>query len=148
VYINDLLVITKSSNDDNLNKIEQVFIKLHDAGLKVNAAKSFFCKQETEYLGYILSRDGVRPQPKRVQAILMLNLPNNVKELQQFLGVVQYYRDMWAKHGEMPAPLTYLVGECGETKTTKQMVLKRSYGRGIISINKHLKKSTLPSPMR
>jgi hypothetical protein len=55
-YIDDILVITKSNHDNHLDKLEQVFIRLHDAGLKVNAAKSFFCAQETEYLGYILTR--------------------------------------------------------------------------------------------
>ncbi len=56
-----------------------------------------------------------KPQPKKVQAILVLNPLNNVTELQQFLGMVQYYRDMWVKRSEMLAPLTDLVGECGET---------------------------------
>jgi hypothetical protein len=60
-----------------------------------------------------------------VQAILTLNLPNNIKELRQFLGMVQYYRDMWQKHSEMLAPLTDLVGECGETKTTKKNKIKK-----------------------
>jgi hypothetical protein len=55
----------------------------------------------------------------------MLNLPNNVKELWQFLGMVQYYRDMWQKHSKMLAPLTILVGECGETKTTKKNKTKK-----------------------
>jgi hypothetical protein len=97
-YIDDLLVITKGSIDDHLvNKLEAVFIWLRDAGLKVNAAKSFFCTAETEYLGYILTRGGIKPQKKKIQAILALNPPNKVKELQQFLGMVQYYRDMWAK---------------------------------------------------
>jgi hypothetical protein len=59
-YIDKLLVITKSSHDDNSGKLEQVFIQLHDAGLKINAAKSFFCAQETEYLGYILTRGGIK----------------------------------------------------------------------------------------
>jgi hypothetical protein len=54
-----------------------------------------------------------------VQAILVLNPPNNVKELRHFLGMVQYYRDMWARRSEMLAPLTDLVGERGETKTTR-----------------------------
>ena len=90
-YIDDLLVITKGSLGDHLAKLEAVFIRLQDAGLKVNAAKSFFCTAETEYLGYILTRGGVKPQQNKVQAILALNLPNNVKELRQFLGIVQYY---------------------------------------------------------
>ncbi len=81
-----------------------MLIQLHNGGLKVNAAKSFFCTHEIEYLGYIITREGIKPQPKKVQAILALNPPNNVKELRHFLKMVQYYRDMWAKHSEMLAP--------------------------------------------
>ncbi len=124
-YIDDLLVITKGSLDDHLDKLKQVFIRLCNAGLQINATKSIFCAQETEYLGYILTGDGIKPQPKMVQSILVLNLPNNIKELWQILGMVQYYRDMWQKHSEMLAPLTDLVGECGETKTTKKNKTKK-----------------------
>ncbi len=81
--------------------------------------------QETEYLGYILTRGGVKPHPKKVQAILALDPPNNVKELRQFLSMIQYYGDMWAKHSEVLAPLTDLVGECGETKATKNNLTKK-----------------------
>ncbi len=66
--------------------------------MKVNAAKSFFCTHEIEYLGYILTREGIKPQPKKVQAIYTLNPPHNVKELRHFLSMEQYYRDMWVKH--------------------------------------------------
>ena len=54
-----------------------------------------------------------------MQVIPGLNLPNNVKESRHFLGMVQYYQDMWARCSEMLTPLTDLVGECGETKTTR-----------------------------
>jgi hypothetical protein len=77
---------------------------------------SSFCAHEIEYLSYILTREGIKPQPKKVQAMIALDLPNNTKELRHFLRMVQYYRDMWASHSEMLAPLTDLVGECGETK--------------------------------
>jgi hypothetical protein len=60
-----------------------------------------------------------------VQLILALNPPNNVKELRHSLGMVQYYRDMWARRSEMLAPLTDLVGECRETKTTKMNKTKK-----------------------
>jgi hypothetical protein len=113
------------SLNDHLNKLEAVFIRLQDSGLKVNATKSFFCTAEREYLGYILTRGGVKPQKKKIQAILALNPPNNIKELWQFLGMVQYYRDMWAKHSEMLAPLTDVVGACGEKKTTKKNKTKK-----------------------
>jgi len=124
-YIDDLLVITRGSLEDHLEKLREVLRRLRDAGLKVNAAKSFFCTHEIEYLGYILTRDGIKPQTKKVQAILALNPPNNVKELRHFLGMVQYYRDMWAKRSEMLAPLSDLVGECGETKTTRKNKVKK-----------------------
>jgi hypothetical protein len=61
-----------------------------------------------------------------VQAILALNPPNNVKELRHFLRMVQYYRDMRARRSEMLAPLTDLVGECGETKTTRMNKTKKN----------------------
>jgi hypothetical protein len=99
--------------------METVLTRLRDAGLKVNAAKSSFCAHEIEYLGYMLTREGIKPHSKKVQVILALNLPNNVKELRHFHGMVQYYRDMWARRSEMLAPLTDLVGECRETKTTR-----------------------------
>jgi hypothetical protein len=84
-----------------------------------------FCAHDIEYLCYELTREGIKPQPKKVQAILALKPPNNVKELRHFLGMVQYYRYMWARHSEMLAPLTDLVGECRETKTIRMNKTKK-----------------------
>jgi hypothetical protein len=78
-----------------------------------------------EYLGYILTRGGIKPQTKKVHAILALNPPKSVKELRRFLGMVKYYRDMWAKRSEMLALLTDLVREWGETKATKKNGTKK-----------------------
>ncbi len=49
----------------------------------------------------------------------MLTLPQNVKQLGKFLGMVQYYRDLWVRRSKMLSPLTDLVGECGHTKATR-----------------------------
>ncbi len=124
-YIDDLLVITRGILEVHLEKLREVLRRLREAGLKVNAAKSFFCTHKIEYLDYILTRGGIKPQQTKVQAILAINLPNNVKELRHFLGMVQYYRDMWVKRSEMLAPLSDLVGECGETKTTRKNKAKK-----------------------
>jgi hypothetical protein len=123
--MDDLLIITRRTLDKHLQKMETVLTKLHDAKLKVNAAKSSFCAHEIEYLGYILTREGIKPQSKKGQAILALHLHNNVKELRHLLGMVQYYRDMWARSSEMLAPLTDLVGECRETKTPRMNKTKK-----------------------
>jgi hypothetical protein len=124
-YMDDLLIITRPTLDEHLQKMETVLTRLHDAGLKVNVAKSLFCAHEIEYLGYILTREGIKPQSKKLQVILVLNLPNNVKEVRHFLGMVQYYQDMWARCSEMLAPLTDLVGEWGEMKPTRMNKTKK-----------------------
>ncbi len=129
-YIDNLLIITRGILDKHLQRMETVLTRLRDAGLKVNAAKSSFCAHEIEYLGYILTREGIKLQPKKVQAILPLNPPSNIKELRHFLGIVQYYRDMWVRRSEMLAPLTDLVGECGKPR--------KNLGGGIQFINKRL----------
>ena len=130
-YIDDLLVITRGSLEDHLEKLREVLRRLRDAGLKVNAAKSFFCTHEIEYLGYILTRDGIKPQAKKVQAILAFNPPTNVKELRHFLGMVQYYRDMWAKRSEMQ-PHSQTWSESAEKrKPLEKTRLKRNLGTGI-----------------
>jgi hypothetical protein len=105
--MDSFLIIVRGILDEHLQKMETVLIRLHDAGLKINAAKSSFCAHKIKYLGYILTREGIKPQPKKVQAILMLNLPNSVKELRHFFRMVQYYQDMWARRSEMlPLSLT------------------------------------------
>ncbi len=74
-YMDILLFITRGILDKHLQKMETVLTRLRDAGLKVNVAKSLFCAHEIKYLGWI------KPQPKKMQAILALYQPNNVKEL-------------------------------------------------------------------
>jgi hypothetical protein len=117
-YLDNLLCISKLSLEDHLAKLEVVLGRLREAGLKVNAAKSTFCTLEIEYLGYIVTRDGIKPQSNKAQAILAIKPPTGVKQLRHFLGMVQYYRDLWARRSNMLAPLTSLVGECGQTKTS------------------------------
>jgi hypothetical protein len=113
------------SLEDHLDKLEVVLRRLCNAGLKVNAAKSTFCALEIEYLGYVLTRDGIKPQSNKVQAVLAIKPPTGVRQLRHFLGMVQYYRDLWARRSKMLTPLTSLVGECGQTKTTKAKGTKK-----------------------
>ena len=124
-YLDDLLCITKANLEDHLDKLKMVLTRLREASLQINARKSSFCTFETEYLGYTLTRTGIKPQQKKVQAILAISSPKNVKDLRKFLGMVQYYRDLWARRSEVLAPLTSLVGECGHTKVTRANKTKK-----------------------
>ncbi len=71
-YLDNLLCISKLSLEDHLKKLEEVLRQLCDAGLIVNAAKLTFCALEIKYLGYVLTRDGIKPQSNKVQAILVI----------------------------------------------------------------------------
>ncbi len=124
-YLDDLLCISKLSLEDHLDKLEEVIRRLCNAGLKVNAAKLTFCALEIEYLCYLLTRDGIKPQCNKVQAILTIKLPTGVKQFRHFLGMVQYYCDLWARRSNVLAPLTSLIGKCGQTKTTKAKGTKK-----------------------
>ena len=77
-YIDDLLVITKSDWQDHLSHLDIVFQRLQQAGLKVNARKSFFGKEELKYLGYWITRAGIQPIAKksRLLKISHLQKPN------------------------------------------------------------------------
>jgi hypothetical protein len=125
-YLDDLLCISRNSLKDHLEKLEEVLRRLHDAGLKVNAEKLTFCTLEIEYLGYTLTRDGIKPQSNKVQAILAIQPPKNVKELRNFLGMVQYHCELWARQSKMLAPLTSLVGECSQTKVSRAKGTKKA----------------------
>ena len=71
-YINDLLILTTGNWEEHLNHLEKVFQKLLQPGLKINATKSNFAAFEMEYFGYCITRKGVQPTEKKVQAILNL----------------------------------------------------------------------------
>ena len=107
-YIDDLLCLTKGSYDDRLEKLDRVFTRLAQAGLKVNAKKSFFGRSELEYLGYWITRDGIQPPKDKVSAIMKIAEPKTRKALRSFIGIVNYYRDMWLKRSHVLAPLTEL----------------------------------------
>lgn len=101
-YIDDLLVLSTSTLEDHLDKLEQVLQRLQEAGLKVNASKSFFAREELEYLGYWITQDGIKPLSKKVEAINNIAPPTTRKQVRTFIGMVNYYRDMWIRRSERP----------------------------------------------
>jgi hypothetical protein len=108
VYIDDLLIITKGSFEDHLEKLHLVFSVLSCNGLQINPHKSKFCAWESEYLGFIISREGIRPLPEKVKAIVELQPPTTRRHLCSFIGMLQQYKDMWRLRAHMLAPLTAL----------------------------------------
>jgi len=110
-YLDDLLVISRGDFDQHLDHLEKVLERVTEAGLKINASKSAFCQTELEYLGYWITREGVKPLSKKVEAINNLAPPTNRRMLRQFIGMVNYYRDMWPRRSHVLAPLTRLTSK-------------------------------------
>ena len=71
-YPDDLLLLSKGFWEDHLERLEEVFKRLRDKGLRVNPLKSYFGVNEIEYLGYIISQEGIKPQPKKYRLFLIL----------------------------------------------------------------------------
>jgi hypothetical protein len=110
VYIDDILVTSSGTFDDHLDKLHEVLTRLECAGFRGNVRKCTFAKHELEYLGFWVTRQGIQPQPKKVEAIQRLARPKTKRQLRHFLGMVNYYRDMWRRRSHILAPLTSLSG--------------------------------------
>ena len=110
-YLDDLLIISNGSFDDHLQQLDTVLHRLRLAGLKINVEKSAFFAPEIEYLGYLLTKEGIKPVLNKIQAVLDLQPPSTLKQLRSLLGMIQFYRDMWQRRSHILAPLTDLVGK-------------------------------------
>jgi hypothetical protein len=80
-YIDDILMISKKSFSYHLTKLDEVLRWMLQAGLKINAKKSFFAKSKLEYLGYWVTCKGIQPMPKKVGAIMLLEDTKTCKQL-------------------------------------------------------------------
>ena len=86
------------------------FVRLYYI-MKINVEKSAFFAPEIEYLGYLLTKEGIKPVLNKIQAVLDLQPPSTLKQLRSLLGMIQFYRDMWQRRSHILAPLTDLVGK-------------------------------------
>lgn len=108
VYLDDCLVISTTTFADHLAKLQKCLHRISEAGLRINAEKSYFGRDAIEYLGYWVTRNGIQPLPDKVDAMLKMEEPKTKKQLRAFVGLVNYYRDMWRRRSHVLAPLTAL----------------------------------------
>ena len=118
-YLDDCLLITSGTYEHHLERLDKVLNKLRNVGLKVNASKSFFAKGELKYLGYWITRDGIQPLPDKIKAIQNIAEPTTRKQLRGFIGMINYYRDMWSKRSHYLAPLSRLTSNTVPFKWTE-----------------------------
>ena len=118
VYIDDILLLQRygETKEDHLKKMEVVLKWLNDIGFRANLRKSFCMQQEVEYLRFLLTADGIRSQPKKIEAMTRIKPPTNSKQLKRFLGMVNFYRGVWPRRSHILEPLAKLSSTTGKTK--------------------------------
>ena len=107
VYLDDVIIYSENW-EDHLVHIREVFRRLREANLKITAKKCDFAKKELQYLGHIVSVDGILPTNKKIQAVESFPQPKTQTEVRSFLGLAGYYRKFIKNFAKISLPLTNL----------------------------------------
>ena len=107
VYLNNILVFSKNEKDHE-NHVRLVLEKLRSAGLYAKLEKCVFHQLQVEFLGYIISGEGLSMDPKKIEAVIGWKRPSTVRDVQCFLGFANFYRIFIHNYSKIAAPLTRL----------------------------------------
>lgn len=119
LFLDDIVVFS-STWEEHIQRLEAVFQRLKDYGLKLKPSKCEFFKPEVRYLGHIVSEQGVQTDPEKVAAVLNWPTPTSVKDVQRFLGFIGFYRRFIKGFSSLARPLNELLkGHGGLKKKTK-----------------------------
>ena len=106
-YLDDIIIFSKTE-EEHLQHLEEIFECLRKAGLKLKLQKCSFFKKHIQYLGHLISDEGIQPLPEKLESITKMPVPQNAKQVKQFLGLVGYYRKFVPHFSNIARPLTQL----------------------------------------
>ena len=118
LFLDDILVHT-ATIDGMIDKLERVFKRIIQYGLKLQPSKCHLFQEEVAYLGHIISAQGLKPDPKKVEAIVEFPTPSTPKSVKGFLGLSGFYRKFVKNFSKIAAPLTDLTAQYSK-KTRKK----------------------------
>lgn len=119
-YIDDVMVHAKG-DEDQLRILEDVFMRMRQFDLKINPNKSEFGKKDCSYLGFEISKNGIRPSKDKTAAIKKAKYPTTLKEVRSFLGLINYFRNMIPKFTEKTEPLMALTRSKSSWKSGSEL---------------------------
>ena len=120
IYLDDVLLLTDGTHADHCEKLREVLDRLDKFNFRCRPDKCKFAVDNVEHLGYVLTRSGLAPQPKKVEAIHRMVAPSNRKTLRRFLGMINFYRDVWKQRSHVLAPLTAMTSNKSQFKWGKE----------------------------
>ena len=88
------IVVFSNTFDEHLKRLNNVFLALRNASLKLKPSKCHFAQSKVHYLGYVVSAAGIAPDPAKITAVMSYPVPNDMKQLKQFLGLTNYIVDL------------------------------------------------------
>src|SRR6266567_4280358 len=111
MYMDDILIFTKDI-EEHRTITREVLTILHENNLFLKPEKCEWEKTKVEYLGVVISEEGVEMDPAKVEAVEEWPTPKDKRELQQFLGFANYYRRFINRFANIAWPLHKLTGNC------------------------------------
>lgn len=141
-YLDDFLIFSKDE-EEHKNHLRQIFTRMRDYGVLVNTAKCNFGASDVKFLGYHISELGTKPLEDKVQAIRQFPVPQTVKLLRRFLGMVNFYRRFLPNAAQIQAPLNALLA--GSVKASHPVNLSGDTLKAFEDCKDSLCKATLLS---
>lgn len=107
-FFDDCLVYTTGSLEQHMKDVESVLARLTEARLEASLTKCKFAYQELLFIGHLISKGRVKPDPLKVRAVQDFPIPKNLSELRSFLGLMNYYHRFIQDYARIALPLYYL----------------------------------------
>lgn len=107
-YLDDIIVFSHTF-EQHLSHLSEIFERFRKQNLKLSPNKCQFFRREVPFLGHIVDKQGVRPDPSKTEAVANYPTPKNISEIRSFLGLASYYRRFIPNFAKISFPLVLLL---------------------------------------
>lgn len=121
VYMDDIIIFS-TSLQEHITSLKSVFKRLQENNLKIQLDKSEFLCKTVEFLGHVITPEGIKPNPKKIIAIKNFPIPRTAKEIKSFLGLIGYYRKFINNFAKLTKPLTNCLKKEKKVEHTPEFV--------------------------
>lgn len=105
VYLDDIIIFA-TSLEEHIANLKLIFERLRTSNFKIQLDKSEFLRKEITFLGHIVSTEGIKPNPEKIDAIQRFPIPQTKKDIKSFIGLLGYYRKFIKDFAKLTKPLT------------------------------------------